>query len=138
LDNRTRKITVSAADLRGGKDEEFRHYLMNTGLEVEGIEPHPDKDDTQIVTFKDRRTAEKFIYTGNDIPNVGEVTLAWFNAPPPNPSPSKSEDPSRMDTEENGTSAASSSAIHHHHINSNDHGDDDVYEDDEGRWLPDE
>lgn len=28
LDNRTRKVTVSAADLRGGKDEEFRHYLM--------------------------------------------------------------------------------------------------------------
>ncbi|CUS13526.1 unnamed protein product [Tuber aestivum] len=141
LDNRTRKVTVSAADLRGGKDEEFRHYLMNTGLEVEGIEPHPDKDDTQIVTFKDRRTAEKFIYTGNDIPNVGEVVLAWFNGPSSNPPPNKSEDPSRMDTEENGTSstavaAASSSALHHHHINSNDHGDDDVYEDDEGRWLP--
>ena len=28
LDNRTRKVTVSAADLRGSKDEEFRHYLM--------------------------------------------------------------------------------------------------------------
>jgi RNA-binding protein 26 len=28
LDNRTRKVTVSAADLRGAKDEEFRHYLM--------------------------------------------------------------------------------------------------------------
>jgi RNA-binding protein 26 len=28
LDNRTRKVTVSAVDLRGAKDEEFRHYLM--------------------------------------------------------------------------------------------------------------
>ncbi|RPB01210.1 hypothetical protein L873DRAFT_1842571 [Choiromyces venosus 120613-1] len=150
LDNRTRKVTVSAADLRGGKDEEFRHYLMNTGLEVEGIEPHPEQDDMQIVTFKDRRTAEKFIYTGNDIPNVGEVTLAWFNsASTSNPSPNKSEDPNRMDTtEENNNStthpsssaAASSSSTmhhhHHHHINANDPGDDDVYEDDEGRWLP--
>ena len=35
----------------------------------------------QIVTFKDRSTAENFMYGTKDIPNVGKLELSWYNAP---------------------------------------------------------
>ena len=36
----------------------------------------------QVITFKDRRTAEKFMYGSKNIPSVGQVELAWVNTPP--------------------------------------------------------
>ena len=48
--------------------------------EFEAIEPHPDRPDTQVVTFKDRHTAESFMYGNHDIPLVDKLDLAWFNA----------------------------------------------------------
>ena len=51
--------------------------------EFEAIEPHPDRPDTQVVTFKDRPTAEAFMYGNHDIPAVGKLDFAWFNAPAP-------------------------------------------------------
>lgn len=47
--------------------------------EFEAIEPHPDRPDTQVVTFKDRPTAEIFMYGNHDIPSVGKLELSWFN-----------------------------------------------------------
>lgn len=32
---------------------------QNNGIELEAIEPHPEKEDTQIFTFRDRGNAEK-------------------------------------------------------------------------------
>lgn len=49
--------------------------------EFEAIETHPDRPDTQVVTFKDRPTAETFMYGIHDIPLVGKMDFAWFNAP---------------------------------------------------------
>lgn len=60
--------------------------------EFEAIEPHAEKPDTQIVTFKDRKTAEKFMYGTKNIPNVGTVELAWVNTPLPPVKPTVSVD----------------------------------------------
>ena len=87
-------------DLNGEKDEALRQYLLvshrfwihwqgpletnsikTQGMgEFEAIEAHPDRPDTQVVTFKDRLTAETFMYGIHDIPLVGKVDFAWFNA----------------------------------------------------------
>ncbi|KAF8461682.1 hypothetical protein BDZ91DRAFT_369450 [Kalaharituber pfeilii] len=78
LDNRTRKVAVGGVDGGGERNEALRQYLLGIG-EFESIEPHPDKEDTQIVTFKDRATAEKFVHAGPHIPNIGKVDMAWVN-----------------------------------------------------------
>lgn len=49
--------------------------------EFEAIEAHPDRPDTQVITFKDRPTAETFMYGIHDIPLVGKLDFAWSNAP---------------------------------------------------------
>ena len=64
--------------------------------EFEAIEPHPDRPDTQVVTFKDRPTAETFMYGNHDIPAVGKLEFSWFNAPAPSagqstPKPSEAD-----------------------------------------------
>lgn len=51
--------------------------------EFEAVEAHAERPDTQVVTFKDRKTAERFIYGPKNIPSVGTVELAWVNAPSP-------------------------------------------------------
>ncbi|KAF8544958.1 hypothetical protein BDD12DRAFT_377500 [Trichophaea hybrida] len=130
LDNRTKRVAVTIPDMKGDKEEEFRHYLINNGIELEAIEPHPEKDDTRIFTFQDRRNAEKFVFSGNEIPNVGIVSMAWHNAPV-TIKPSPSAPPSAGD--DNGDTHMADANT------SSDHGNDDSYdlaEDDEGRWLP--
>ena len=47
--------------------------------EFEAIEAHPDRPDTQVITFKDRPTAETFMYGIHNIPLVGKLDFAWFN-----------------------------------------------------------
>lgn len=133
---------------------------QNTGLEVEGIEPHPEKEDTQIITFKDRRSAEQvcrysslpasyvfanhilqFVFTGSEIPNVGTVALSWYSAPGGNtPATFIKSENDVLDAKMEG---GDESHHHHHHgaaAAGGDHRmDDDSYdlaEDDEGRWLP--
>ena len=49
--------------------------------EFEAIEAHPDRSDTQVVTFKDRPTAESFMYGNQDVPLVGKLDFAWYNVP---------------------------------------------------------
>ena len=74
--------------------------------DFEAIEPHSENPNTQIVTFKDRRTAEKFMFGSKDIPGVGKVELAWVNGPLPSVASSavKSEHDSdgKMKIEGNG------------------------------------
>ena len=42
-----------------------------------------DGRDAMTVSFKDRFTAEKFMYSGKEIPGVGKVELAWVSTPLP-------------------------------------------------------
>ena len=108
LDNRTKKVAVSGVTFDTAKDEGLRQYLLvcshkethtppmevrvhstDTCIYLQGIgeyetiEPNPDRKDSQLVTFKDRFTAEKFMYGDTDIPSVGKVELAWVNTPLP-------------------------------------------------------
>ncbi|KAL8742833.1 MAG: hypothetical protein Q9184_008187, partial [Pyrenodesmia sp. 2 TL-2023] len=108
LDNRPKKVSVSGVELSGDKDEALRQHLfvgypkrcswdslmrhLQVVGEFEAIEPHGEKSDTQIVTFKDRKTAEKFMYGTKNIPNVGMVELAWVNTPLPPVKPTASMD----------------------------------------------
>lgn len=98
LDNRTKKIGVSGVVFTPERDEALRQHLLvrfifpiedfRTRLtkpqgigEFEAIELLATKPDTLIITFKDRATAEKFMYGGKDVPSVGKLELAWYNAP---------------------------------------------------------
>lgn len=98
LDNRTKKVGVSGVEFTPERDEALRQHLLvrislshcqsGTSLtklqgigEFEAIETHPDKPDTQIITFKDRPTAEGFMYGTKDIPSVGKLEYTWYNAP---------------------------------------------------------
>ncbi|KAI4222974.1 MAG: hypothetical protein L6R36_005757 [Xanthoria steineri] len=80
LDNRPKKVGVSGMELNGEKEEALRQHLFAVG-EYEAIEQDGDKPDTQIVTFKDRKTAERFMYGTKNIPAVGKVELAWITTP---------------------------------------------------------
>ncbi|KAI9847114.1 MAG: hypothetical protein M1838_001018 [Thelocarpon superellum] len=86
LDNRTKKVAVSGVEFDEEKDEGLRQFLLGLG-EYENIEPNPSRGDSQIVTFKDRFTAEKLVY-GNttDIPGIGKIELSWVNIPSSGPS----------------------------------------------------
>ncbi|KAI4162482.1 MAG: hypothetical protein LQ342_003897 [Letrouitia transgressa] len=80
LDNRTKKIGISGVEFNGEKDEALRQYLLGIG-DFEAIEPHPDQPGVQVITFKDRQTAEMFMYGGKNIPSIGPVELSWINTP---------------------------------------------------------
>ncbi|KAF6220650.1 hypothetical protein HO133_003083 [Letharia lupina] len=103
LDNRTKKVAVTG-DLSGEKDEALRQYLLGVG-EFEAIEGHPDRPDTQVVTFKDRPTAETFMYGVHDIPLVGKLDFAWFNAPGVSGQPTPKQAETDGDTGMGGTRA---------------------------------
>ena len=59
-------------------DESFSLGTQGLG-EFLHIEPqHPDRpSEAQVVTFKDRYTAEQFVYGTKDIPGVGRVEMSW-------------------------------------------------------------
>ncbi|KAL8788797.1 MAG: hypothetical protein Q9213_001468 [Squamulea squamosa] len=106
LDNRPKKVSVSGVQFDVEKEEALRQHLFAVG-EYEAIEVHAEQSDTQIVTFKDRKTAERFMYGTKNIPSVGKVELAWVTTPlPPVQSATKldPEDDALMNTtERNGT-----------------------------------
>ncbi|KAL8938322.1 MAG: hypothetical protein Q9216_003960 [Gyalolechia sp. 2 TL-2023] len=91
LDNRPKKVSVSGVEFNKDKDEALRQHLFAIG-EFEAIEAHAEKPDTQIVTFKDRKTAERFMYGTKNIPSVGAVELAWINTPLPPVRPTEKGD----------------------------------------------
>ena len=52
--------------------------------EYASITPRADRPETtQVITFKDRFTAEKFMYGTKDIPSVGKLEFEWVNTPLP-------------------------------------------------------
>ncbi|KAG5520200.1 hypothetical protein PMAC_001277 [Pneumocystis sp. 'macacae'] len=74
LDNRTKKIAIY--NLNSDKDEILRQHLLHNG-EYEVIEKDPDDPDAQVIVFKDRRTAEKFLRVASTIPDMGNIKLKW-------------------------------------------------------------
>ena len=104
LDNRTKKVGVNGVEFDAKKDEALRQYLLVSpcchdesfgartitkrrklqGIgEFEAIETHPDRTDFQVISFKDRFTAEQFMYGPKDIPSVGRLEFSWVNSPLP-------------------------------------------------------
>ncbi|KAK7956427.1 uncharacterized protein PG986_005649 [Apiospora aurea] len=83
LDNRPKIVTLTGVDFtEPEKDEALRHYLLGIG-EFTAI--HSDQTTTHV-TFKDRKTAEKFyngVSANKNIPQVdGTVDLAWATSAP--------------------------------------------------------
>ncbi|KAL1870825.1 hypothetical protein VTK73DRAFT_2382 [Phialemonium thermophilum] len=77
IDNRPRRVAVAGVDFTvPEKDEMLRQYLFGIG-EVTDIKPSPT---STVITFKDRKTAEKFFHSiaNKEIPGVGgPVELSW-------------------------------------------------------------
>ncbi|KAL9121064.1 MAG: hypothetical protein Q9187_002379 [Circinaria calcarea] len=82
LDNRTKKVKVSGVEFNNDKDELLRQYLLGLG-EFEALEPSDPAlpRDAQIITFKDRFVAERFIYGPKEIPSIGRLEFAWVHTP---------------------------------------------------------
>ncbi|OLN97448.1 putative RNA-binding protein [Colletotrichum chlorophyti] len=83
LDNRPRTVCVIGVDFTSSeKDEALRQYLLGLG-EFTDIKTTSSKTE---VTFKDRKTAEKFYYglPKQDIPGIDDkLELSWVATPLP-------------------------------------------------------
>lgn len=106
--------------------------------EYESIEPSVSKD-AQIITFKDRFTAERLMFGSKDIPYVGLVGLSWVNTPAP-PVPQSLFSNKRRDSDDTDMGGANTDGdaaeerdggTGHHHRQEVDY---DVAEEDE-RWM---
>jgi len=103
---------VTGVEVGTPKDEALRQYLLNN-FDFESIEPHPDRQDAQVIVFKERYIAEGFIGAATKIPNVGPVELSWVANPPINMTavdftPTKqdqiaTDDDNKMEVLENGS-----------------------------------
>ncbi|MCJ1313913.1 hypothetical protein MMC25_007593 [Agyrium rufum] len=82
LDNRTKRVKVEGVVFDGERDEGLRGHLLSIG-EFTAIEPFDTSEPSgpQVVTFKDRPTAEQFVHGPADIPGVGKVSYSWVNIP---------------------------------------------------------
>ncbi|MCJ1478086.1 hypothetical protein MMC13_006761 [Lambiella insularis] len=81
LDNRSKKVKVEGVIFDEDKDEALKHFLLGIGS-FDSIDPSPSKD-SQVITFKDRFTAEALVYGAKDIPGVGKVDFSWVTTPLP-------------------------------------------------------
>ncbi|RFU28552.1 hypothetical protein B7463_g7770, partial [Scytalidium lignicola] len=82
LDNRTKRVGITGVNFTNPeKDEGLRQYLLGVG-EFTDLETTTN---SAVITFKDRFTAEKFMYgtPGGEIPSVGKIELAWIQTPLP-------------------------------------------------------
>ena len=83
--------------------------------DYEDIEPTDSSNpsQSQTITFKDRFTAEKFMYGSKDIPGVGQVDFSWVNTPlPPVTIPStKANGAENEDTDMGGANATGDNSI---------------------------
>ncbi|KAH0600468.1 hypothetical protein MHUMG1_01464 [Metarhizium humberi] len=83
IDNRPKKLAITGVDFTPSeKDEQLRHFLLNMG-EFESVDTNPS---VTHVSFRDRKTAERFYYSlhGNELPGVeGKLELSWVNSPLP-------------------------------------------------------
>ncbi|KAK1998748.1 RNA recognition domain-containing protein [Colletotrichum falcatum] len=79
LDNRPKTVSVTGVDFTSPeKDEVLRQYLLGVG-EFTDIRTTPSETE---VTFKDRKTAEKFFYglPKQEIPGIdGQLELSWVS-----------------------------------------------------------
>ena len=74
LDNRPRKIAISGFEFDVQKEEMLRAYLVSIG-EFESIEKDPEKNNSFIVSFKERWQAEQVMNGQPDVPGVGKIEV---------------------------------------------------------------
>ncbi|KAG6004421.1 hypothetical protein E4U21_001089 [Claviceps maximensis] len=83
IDNRPRKLAMRGVDFTPSeRDEQLRHFLLNMG-EFESVHTSPT---VTHVSFRDRKTAEKFYLTlhGKEFPGLdGKLDLSWVHAASP-------------------------------------------------------
>ncbi|KAM3516309.1 hypothetical protein MY11210_000068 [Beauveria gryllotalpidicola] len=83
IDNRPKKVAIAGADFTSiEKDEALRQFLISNG-DFESVESGAEKT---MVSFPDRKTAEKFYFSlqGKELPGVsGKLELSWVNTPLP-------------------------------------------------------
>ncbi|KAG5986220.1 hypothetical protein E4U54_005540, partial [Claviceps lovelessii] len=79
IDNRPKKLAMTGVDFTPSeRDEQLRHFLLNMG-EFESVDTSPT---VTHVSFRDRKTAEKFYLTlhGKEFPGLpGKLELSWVN-----------------------------------------------------------
>ncbi|KAG6312099.1 hypothetical protein E4U44_003674 [Claviceps purpurea] len=79
IDNRPRRLAVRGVDFTPSeRDEQLRHFLLNLG-EFESVDTSPS---VTHVSFRDRKTAEKFYFSlhGKEFPGLqGTLELSWVN-----------------------------------------------------------
>ncbi|CAI6098424.1 unnamed protein product [Clonostachys chloroleuca] len=92
IDNRPKRLAITGVDFTAtDKDESLRHFLLSLG-EFESVEPSAT---TTFVSFRDRKTAEKFYNSlhGSELPGVeGKLELSWVNTPLPPVAPPRDKD----------------------------------------------
>jgi len=102
LDNRPKKIALTGVNFtEPEKDENLRQYLLGIG-EFTELEATPTRT---TVTFKDRFTAEKFMYgtSNGELPSIGKVEMTWVQTPLPPVDLSKlNNKPTVAQTEQSG------------------------------------
>ncbi|TVY42912.1 putative RNA-binding protein [Lachnellula occidentalis] len=84
LDNRPRKIAMTGADFTNAEnDESLRQFLLVSTLWHRRVHRPRHHTPKTSITFKDRFTAEKFMYglPGGELPSVGKVDMAWVQTP---------------------------------------------------------
>ncbi|KAM3449037.1 hypothetical protein MY3296_007235 [Beauveria thailandica] len=83
IDNRPKKVAIAGVDFTSmEKDEALRHFLIRNG-DFESVVSGAEKT---MVSFPDRKTAEKFYFSlqGKELPGVsGKLELSWVNTPLP-------------------------------------------------------
>ncbi|KAG6062936.1 hypothetical protein E4U32_001784 [Claviceps aff. humidiphila group G2b] len=79
IDNRPRRLAVKGVDFTPSeRDEQLRHFLLNLG-EFESVDTSAS---VTHVSFRDRKTAEKFYFSlhGKEFPGLqGTLELSWVN-----------------------------------------------------------
>ncbi|KHJ35528.1 putative rrm domain protein [Erysiphe necator] len=129
LDNRPKKIGLTGVDFSDPeKDENLKQYLLVSNKyhqlfvvisldpfctkKLKGIGEYEDIEVTPsrtIITFKDRRTAESFMFgsIGGEIPSVGKVEMSWISTLNPSHALSRQADTIKSGPERGGDAAAS-------------------------------
>lgn len=82
LDNRPKRVEVKGVAPGTPQDEALRGYLFQSATFADAkIDEHPDRKESQIITFPERWQAEEFMAKAG-IPGLGKVEREWVpNAP---------------------------------------------------------
>lgn len=85
LDNRPKTLFVTFPTANhDANDEALRQFLLFNNIDPASISKHVEKDDTALVTFRQRYEGENFMgLARGEIPHAGRVEVGWWNGPAP-------------------------------------------------------